>query len=138
MPLAPLRFDSWFRSVGERSCASATTPDLGLARDRQSNARKSGKPDLRGSRGHEARMAHAAQSIEMPLALIGAAHFAISASTKRLRYSGDRRSGATTLPPISLIRSWTAGVFIASTVASWSFLAIASGVSLGRNIPFQI
>src|SRR6516225_7674879 len=54
----------------------------------------------------------------MPAALIGPPHFAISLSTKACRYSGVRRSGATRVTPSSCIRSLSAGVFIASIVAS--------------------
>src|SRR5437879_2927849 len=61
------------------------------------------------------------QSIETPLALIGPAHFSISLTTNLARYSLDRRSGTTSSAPIVLIRSWTAGVFIAATTVSWSF-----------------
>ncbi len=41
-----------------------------------------------------------AQSIVMPAALMGTAHFAISRVTNSRRYSGDRLSRATTSPPI--------------------------------------
>ena len=46
----------------------------------------------------------------MPAALIGTAQFAISLSTNCARYSGDRRSGVTTVAPMLLSCSWTAAV----------------------------
>jgi len=65
-------------------------------------------------------------------------HFSISLATNVCRYSGVRRSGATSVTPSSCMRSLSAGVFIASTVASLSFLTMAAGVPLGRKKAFQV
>ena len=74
----------------------------------------------------------------MPALLIGAAFFSISLATNFCRYAGERRSGATVTAPTSLSRSCTEGVSIASTVASWSFWMIGSGVPLGKKKPNQV
>src|SRR5262249_39042598 len=58
------------------------------------------------------------QSAVTPAALIGPAHFSIWLSTNFCRYSGQRRSGATTSTPISLRRPATAGVVMVATAAS--------------------
>src|SRR5215212_5858079 len=73
------------------------------------------------------------QSAEIFAALIGPAHFSISRSTNLCRYSGERRSGATTSAPISFRRACTAGVSIAAIVASCSFLTMAGGAPFGRK-----
>src|SRR5262245_33304180 len=77
------------------------------------------------------------QSSDIPAAWIGGFHFLISAATNPLKYSGDRRSGATMVAPNSLNRACTAGVSIAATVASWSLWTTAAGVPLGRKNAFQ-
>src|SRR5215470_11239862 len=73
-----------------------------------------------------------------PLALIGAAHFSISPLTKPPRYSGVARSSDTITAPRFASRSLTAGVCIASSAASCSFLTISAGAFLGRKIAFQV
>src|SRR3954470_21486151 len=55
-----------------------------------------------------------------PLALIGAAHFSISLVTNAARYSGERRSGATSIAPRPCSRSFTIGESIACSIASCS------------------
>src|SRR6266542_1041791 len=77
-------------------------------------------------------------SIATPLALMGPAHFSISLSTNRCRYSGDRRSGPTRSTPISFVRACTAGTFMALTVASLSFRTIAAGAPFGRKKAYQV
>ena len=72
------------------------------------------------------------QSALTPAALITAAHFSISLSTNFCRYSGDRRSEETTVPPISFIRPVRPGCSWA-TVASWSFWAIARACPWARR-----
>ncbi len=81
------------------------------------------------------RLAH---STLMPLARMGAAHFATSRLTNAARYSGVWRSGAIGAAPISFSRSCTAGRFSATAMACWSLWAISTGVPLGRNIANQI
>src|SRR5262245_9888213 len=68
-----------------------------------------------------------------PEALICSAHFLIWLSTNRRRYSGERRSGATTSTPISLRRATTAGVVMVATAASWSASTTGAGVLLGKE-----
>src|SRR5262245_40970593 len=58
------------------------------------------------------------QSTWSPFALIGSAHLAISSTTNLARYSGDLRSSATPVTPISCIRLLIAGVSMARLVAS--------------------
>src|SRR5262249_54785391 len=66
-------------------------------------------------------------------ALIGPAHFSIWLSTNFCRYSGERRSGATTSTPISLRRAITAGVVMVATAASWSAFTTGAGVVFGKK-----
>src|SRR5262245_36835709 len=73
------------------------------------------------------------QSGMIPAALIAAAHFLISLSRKSRRYSGDRRSGPTTVVPFSKSLACTAGVVNVATVVSLSLRTIGAGVSLGRK-----
>jgi hypothetical protein len=54
------------------------------------------------------------QSIDIPLARIGRAHFSISLGMNLVRYSGVRRSGGTTFVPKLLKRSRTAGAGLRS------------------------
>src|SRR5215510_1016365 len=70
----------------------------------------------------------ARQLSDAPLALIGAAHFSTSLATNRCRYSGERRSGATTVAPSSLNRSCTEGASNAETVAACSAFMMPAGV----------
>src|SRR5262249_34555787 len=78
------------------------------------------------------------QSTVTPLALIGPAHFSISFLTNWPRYSGVARSWGTITAPSPSSRSLTAGVFIAWTVASLSFLTTSAGASFGRKMAFQV
>src|SRR5262244_2216672 len=78
------------------------------------------------------------QSTVTPLALIGPAHFSISLLTNWPRYSGVARSSGTITAPSPSSRSLTAGVFIAWTVASLSFLTTSAGASFGRKMAFQV
>src|SRR5262245_3876716 len=73
-----------------------------------------------------------------PEALICSAHFLIWLSTNRRRYSGERRSGATTSTPISLRRATTAGVVMVAIAASWSAFTIGTGVFLGKKNASQL
>src|SRR5438094_9277420 len=73
------------------------------------------------------------QSIDTPLALIGAAHFLISLTTNSARYSVLRRSGGATRSPVLSSRRRTSGVSSASLSARLSRLTIVLGVALGRN-----
>src|SRR6185437_9846683 len=75
---------------------------------------------------------------DAPLALIGAAHLAISLSTNLPRYSGVVRSFATSVRPAASSFSRIAGVFIAASVAARSFCTIGAGVPLGRKNAFQV
>ena len=74
------------------------------------------------------------QSALTPEALMTAAHLAISLSTNFCRYSGDRRSGATTVAPISLqpLLHGRACSMVA-TVTLWSLWMIAGGVPWARR-----
>src|SRR5580692_4671509 len=74
----------------------------------------------------------------MPLALIGASHFLIWAARNCARYSGVRRSGAITSPPICLRRCWTVDMSSVATVAWLSFWTIAFGVAAGRKSAYQL
>src|SRR5437868_15334428 len=71
------------------------------------------------------------QSRLIPAALIGPAHFSTSLATNLARYSGDVRSGATSVEPSSCMRSCSAFVFIASITAALSLLTIGAGVPFG-------
>src|SRR5579862_1650197 len=71
------------------------------------------------------------QSIDSPAALSGAPFFSISGPIMRSRYSVERCSGDTTNEPVATSCCCTAGVSIAVTVASCSFLMIEAGVPLG-------
>ena len=73
------------------------------------------------------------QSIDTPLALIGAAHFSISLGMNFARYSGVRRSDGMTLMPRPFSRSRTAGVSTASFIASLRRRTITSGAPLGSR-----
>ena len=73
-----------------------------------------------------------------PEALIGSAHFLIWLSTNCCRYSGERRSGATTSTPISLRRATTTGIVMVATAASWSAFTIGTGVFLGKKNASQL
>src|SRR5262249_36347437 len=75
---------------------------------------------------------------EIPLALIGASHFLISAARKPARYSGVRRSGAPASPPTCLSRCCTAGASSAATVARLSLCTISGGVWAGRKSAYQL
>src|SRR5215467_11457310 len=72
-----------------------------------------------------------------PLALIGPAHFSISAGMNLARYSGLLRSGATTVTPSVANRSRTHGVSIVSADALASLRTIASGVLSGSTMAPQ-
>jgi hypothetical protein len=78
-------------------------------------------------------MLAASHSAVTPAALIGSAHFLISLTTNALRYSIDRRSGATGSEPTVLSRSWTAGMSRTVTIASWSLRTMGAGVSRGKK-----
>src|SRR5262245_65104007 len=78
------------------------------------------------------------QSAMTPAALIGAAHFSIWFSTNFWRYSGVRRSGATTSTPISLRRATTAGVVMVATAALWGAFTIGAGVVFGKKNASQL
>src|SRR6516162_6236513 len=75
---------------------------------------------------------------ETPLALIGPSHFLISAARNCARYSGDRRSDATTSPPTCFKRSCKNGISIAATVALLSLWTIGCGVFAGRKSAYQL
>src|ERR1700680_4981373 len=76
-------------------------------------------------------------SIDTPLALIGAAHLAISAGMKRARNSGLRRSGPTTETPRLSRRSRTKGASSDSLVAAARGRTTAGGVPLGNTKAIQ-
>src|SRR5262249_1245282 len=80
------------------------------------------------------REARAKQSPVTPLALIGPAHFSISLLRNWPRYSGVARSSETITAPSPSSRSFTVGVFIASTAASLSFLTISASAPFGRKM----
>src|SRR5262249_33482409 len=65
------------------------------------------------------------QSAIAPLARIGPAHLSISLATKVCRYAGVRRSGATTMSPISFMRSRKAGMSMTATSAALSLATMA-------------
>src|SRR5262249_15840944 len=81
---------------------------------------------------------YAFYSTLVPLALIGAAHFSISLLTKPPRYCGVARSSDTITAPRPSRRCLTAGVCMAASAASLSFLTIASGAPFGRKIAFHV
>src|SRR5262245_3599429 len=78
------------------------------------------------------------QSTVTPLALIGPAHFSISLLTNWPRYSGVARSSGTITAPSPSSRSFTAGVFIAWTVAWLSVFTTSAGAFFGRKMAFQV
>src|SRR6266849_2584021 len=95
-----------------------------------------GGESIRSEAGVRGRLTRA-QSIDTPLALIGAAHFAISAGMNVARYSRLRRSGATTVTPTLSSRSRTAGESSASLVALASRRTTRPGVPLGNTRAIQ-
>src|SRR5207344_61693 len=93
---------------------------------------------LAEARPHRTNRFDHAHSTEMSLALIGTFHFSISLATKRARYSGDLRSGATVWTPISRKRSRKADVSSAATALSCSLSTIAAGAFFGRKSAYQM
>src|ERR1051325_6082101 len=90
--------------------------------------------DARHKAGHD----EFGQSAVTPLALIGAAHFSISLFTNAPSHSGLCWSARATVAPRPFMRSCNAGVLMASTAASLSFLTTAGGAPLGRNSALQV
>ena len=66
------------------------------------------------------------------------AHLSTALATNLARYSGDVRSGATSVEPSSCMRSCSAFVFIASITAALSLLTIGAGVPFGMKKAFQV
>src|SRR5262249_44547549 len=73
------------------------------------------------------------QPLDTPLALLGTAHLAISSGMNFARYSGLRRSGASTVTPTLSSRSRTAGESSASLVAPASRCTMTPGVPFGNT-----
>src|SRR5260370_6485101 len=105
-------------------------PERSRSRVRDARVRGEDKPRHHRCYAEDSSTAARAQSIDTPLALIGAAHFAISAGMNVARYAGLRRSGATTVTPTLSSRSRTAGESRASLVALASRCTATADVPL--------
>src|ERR1041384_5948695 len=73
------------------------------------------------------------QSTCKPPEMIAPSQRFTSSATNLARYSGERRSGATLVTPLSCILALTAGVSIAACVAALSLATTSAGAPLGRK-----